>query len=124
MELIAPIIYKQWAQHPAWPFVIAAAAAVVFGWIGLRGRGAWLLWALAGAVFGLFTASLISGLADATALPYTDVVKSGHQAVALVISILIVAIIGFLLAVGASGGLLRFRIRPKIGSGPAQNKPG
>ena len=38
MELIAPIIYKQWAQHPAWPFVIGAAAAVVFGWIGLRGR--------------------------------------------------------------------------------------
>jgi hypothetical protein len=100
MNLIdSVVLYKQFTPHPAWPFVLALFSAV----IGLRSRGSAALWAIGGAVFALFSATIISGLADATALPYTDSVRNTRQAVAMVISIVFVAVIAavFVLA-GAS----------------------
>jgi len=93
-ELINPVVlYKPFVAHPAWPFVLALFSAVLFGFMGFRSRGSAVLWAIAGAVFALFSATIISGLADATAVPYTDSVRSGRQAVAMILSILFVGVI-------------------------------
>lgn len=97
------VLYKQFAPHPAWPFVLALFSAVLFGFIGVRSRGSAALWAIGGAVFALFSATIISGLADATAIPYTDSVRNTRQAVAMVISVVFVAAIAAVLVLsGAS----------------------
>ena len=83
--------------------MLALLAAVVFALIGIRGRGSAVLWAIGGAVFALFTSAIVSGLADATAIPYTDSVRNSHQTVALNISIVIVGAIAALLTAAAGG---------------------
>ena len=117
MESInTPFIYKQFAPHPAWPFVLAALAAVIFGLIGWRGRGSAALWAIGAAIFALFTSTIVSGLADATAIPYTDAVRNGRQMVAFIISVLIVATIGAVVVFIGSATFGRlWASRPSVG---------
>ena len=107
------ILYKDFAPHPSWPLLIAVLAAVLFGVIGFRSRGSLVLWAVSGAVFAFGTAAIVSGLADATSLPYTDRVTDRHQTVALIISVVVIAIVGFLLAVSAWPDLQFWRNRPQ-----------
>jgi len=87
--------------HPAWPFVVALATGVIFGflavWVGQKP----LFWVLGGAISGLVTSTLASGLANAMAVPYTAAEIRSHQMVAMMIAVAFLALVGFLLALSA-----------------------
>ncbi len=83
--------------HPAWPFAVALVAAIAFGFVGARLGQHWLSWAVGGGGIALVISGLASGLANAVALPYTRSVIRVDQLVALVVSVAIVLLIGWLL---------------------------
>lgn len=111
-------LYKPFAPHPAWPFVVAVLAAILFAVLGLGSRGRAVAWGLSGALLTLGAATVVSGLADATAIPYTDAVRNARQITALLISVLIVASGGVFLALSTGAGarllrnLQRFQVTP------------
>ena|SRR5437870_5169698 len=107
------VLYKEFVPHAGWPFLIAILAAALFAAIGIRSRGSLVLWALSGGVFAFGTAAIISGLADASAVPYTDRVLHHHQTTALILSVVIIGIAAFLLAVSAWPELQFWRNRPQ-----------
>jgi hypothetical protein len=79
-----------------WPFVVAVATGIVFGLIGRTKRDAGLLWGISGAIFGLVTATVVSGFNNAVTLPYVPSEMRHHQASAFVFSAIIIGIVGAL----------------------------
>ena len=88
--------------HPIWPLLIGLGTALWFGIIGHRYRRAAALWAVAGLVVGLSIGEICSGLANAVAVPYSDVVISKYEAIAFAFSVIIIALSGFVLALLAN----------------------
>ena len=54
------------------PWLLACVAAVWFGFLAVRSGKSWLLWALAGGLFGLVSSTCVIGLGQATGLPFSD----------------------------------------------------
>ena len=83
--------------HPLWPYVAALVAAIGFGLPRFRARRGWAIWAIGGAVLGLVVATIASGLADAAATPYIRTIRTTHQLVAVLITVVTVGLAGWLL---------------------------
>ena len=97
MRLEFTVLNIPLTPHVIWPYVIGLLAAICFGFMKFKIDQTWSLWAIGGGIFGLVTATIISGLANAVAVPNTDAVRNKDQLVGLVIAVIIIATVGFLL---------------------------
>jgi len=82
---------------PAILYWVSAIAAISFGFIRWKKGAGWLLWGISGGLFALLLTTLAWGLGTAAAVPYTDEVRKKHQAIMLVLAIIILVIIGLIL---------------------------
>ncbi len=85
------------APYLMWPYAVGLAAAICFGIIGFKMGQTWLPFVIGGGVFGLVTATVASGVANAVAVPYTDAVRNRYQLASLAVALVIIAVAGFLL---------------------------
>jgi hypothetical protein len=105
----------------AW--LLAFATAVWFGWSAYRSGRAWYVWAFAGGLFGLVTATLVLGLAQAEFIPYTH-----HFATMFILrwtltAIFCIALLGSLFTVGFYYSEGRWQPRWRRGTKTEVQKP-
>jgi hypothetical protein len=84
-----------------WPYAMALMAMVVFAVLGLK-AGQPLLWAFGGVVGGLSIATIASGLANASAVPYTDSIRTRNQFIAFAVFVVVFVLVGALLALASN----------------------
>ena len=77
-----------------WPYGLGVLALILGGVLGFKAGGGWLSWAISCAVGALVLATIASGLANATAVPYTQRVTSKHQWIACAVVVALVALFG------------------------------
>ncbi len=54
------------------PWIVAVVAALAFGWLAHRAERGWLSWALGGGLLGLLATTIIWGVGQAAAIPFSD----------------------------------------------------
>jgi hypothetical protein len=90
------------------PWLLALVTAVWFGFSAHKAQKYVFSWALAGAVFGLLTATFVFGLAHATAIPYSDHQRSVDKIEWSAIAIGLIALLGWVLTSALRPNGLRF----------------
>ena len=81
-----------------WPYGLALLAMILWGVLGFKAGQPWVRWAIGGAVGALVVGTIASGLATATAVPYTYRVTHRHQWIACGVVVVLVLLLGFLLS--------------------------
>jgi hypothetical protein len=79
----------------AW--VLAFAAAVCFGAMARRAGRVWLVWAIAGGVFSLVTATFVLGVATAAFIPLSAEACTAFRIKSVAAAAAIIAALGWLL---------------------------
>ncbi len=54
------------------PWVLGGVSAVWFALLAVRAGKSWVLWGLAGGIFGLVSSTFVFGLGHATGIPFSD----------------------------------------------------
>jgi hypothetical protein len=94
------------------PWALAAATAAWFGWMAGRNGRNWALWALGGGLFALVASTIIFGLGHASATPFSDQERTKLHYEWTVLSIVVIAVVGWLFTTPFHRHLLRWR-KPK-----------
>jgi hypothetical protein len=79
------------------PWIVAVITALWFGFMARQAERNWVLWGLGGGLFGLVTSTIVFGLGHASSIPFSEHERSALQAEWTVISVLLVAVVGWLL---------------------------
>ena len=79
------------------PWLTSLGAAVWFGIMAYRGGRNWALWVVGGALFGLVTATLILGVAEAAFIPLSHDALVRFHVLMAILAVLVVAVLGWLL---------------------------
>ena len=76
------------------PWVLACGAAIWFGLLAVKAGKSWVLWALAGGLFGLVSSTCVLGLGQATGIPFSDSERTALEIRWTLAAVAIVAVVG------------------------------
>src|ERR1051325_101069 len=99
----------QLGSRPVWILFFVLGTALWFGVIGQRTRHAGGFWVIGGLLTGLGVSAISANLANAVALPYTTGVIKKYEAIAFLISLVIIVVLGMALTFMTGDELFRNR---------------
>jgi hypothetical protein len=79
--------------NPIMAYFLAIVAGVGFALIARQAGRSIGLWGVSGALFGLFTSTIVLGLGHAIAVPYSDVVVAKYYWVSVLLAALLIGLV-------------------------------
>jgi hypothetical protein len=98
-------------------WILCAATALWFGFAAWRAGRGWVLWGIAGALFGLVTTTVIFGVFRASTIPYSDEEARSLEYKWSIISAVSIFVVGTLVARNLMWQGFR-RAKPPAQTGP------
>ncbi len=111
------------------PWLLAGLTGAWFGWMAHRAGRNLTLWGVGGAAFALVTSTIVLGLGQAAAIPYSDHDRSVEHLEWVLSAVALIAILGWLLTMSlhrhhlAIWGTFRPDSSP-VEANAADSKPG
>ncbi|HWX19493.1 MAG TPA: hypothetical protein VN578_06260 [Candidatus Binatia bacterium] len=103
------------------PWLLALATGIWFGFQARKAGRNWLLWGLGGAFFALVVTTILFGLGEAAAIPFSDAEKASLHKKWTAAALIIIAALGWLFTMPLHRSHLAFwNARNK---GPATSPP-
>jgi hypothetical protein len=79
------------------PWILTVVTALLFGWMAWRAQRNWVLWVFGGGLFALVSSTIVFGLGHASTFPFSERERSALQLQWTIISVVLIAVIGWLL---------------------------